>query len=350
MSSPSRRKSDDRRAPVGSPATPERRAVRAQGMAVTRLAETLQDAVDLLRDTSFPTSGTLTEPVERGTLLQQCLALCERQQQQPPEAVRTVHHFASSGGTLICKCIAAMPNVQLLSEVDPLSTMQHHPDQRPRFAPTDMAAQLRQSSRGVREDLLIELFHHELRLVHADATENGQRLVVRDHAHGHFCYGPTIFERPTLRELMPPGLPVLSILTVRDPVARFISLTQNKWLQFRPATLDEYCRRYLAFLDRYADVPVFRYEDFVARPGPVLQQICEVLDLPFNDGFEDFFDVFKISGDSGRSGARIAPRGPRADETEFRAAARASAHYRAVADRLGYPDERSDAADASAAQ
>jgi hypothetical protein len=317
---------------------------------VARLAETLQDAVDLLRDAAYATPGMLPEPVERGTLLQQCLALCERQQQRPPDAVRTVHHFASSGGTLICKCIAAMPNVQLLSEVDPLSTMQYHPEQRPRFAPTDMSALLRQSTRGIRQDLLVELFHHDLRLVHADATERGQRLVVRDHSHSQFCYGSTIPARPTLRELMPPELPLLSILTVRDPIASFISLTQNKWLQFTPSTLDEYCRRYLAFLDRHAGVPVFKYEDFVDRPAPVLQQICEALDLPFNDDFEDLFDVFKISGDSGRSGARIAPRGPRADETEFRAAARASAHYRALVDRLDYPDDRAKGADASAAQ
>jgi hypothetical protein len=321
-----------------------------QAAAVARLAETLQEAVDLLRDAAYPTSGTLTEPLERGTLLQQCLALCERQQQRPPEPVRTVHHFASSGGTLICKCIAAMPNVQLLSELDPLSTMQHHPEQRPRFAPTDMVSQLRQSSRGAREALVVELFHHEMRLVHADASGAGQRLVVRDHAHGHFCYGPTIPERPTLRELMPPELPVLSILTVRDPVASFVSLTQNKWLQFSPGNIDEYCRRYLAFLDRHADVPVFRYEDFVVRPSAVLQQICEQLQLPFNEGFEDFFDVFKISGDSGRSGARIAPRGPRADETNHRAAARESAHYRALIDRLGYPDTGPDTAAAPAAQ
>jgi hypothetical protein len=307
--------------------------------AVARLAETLQDAVDLLRDAAYPTTDALTEPVERGTLLQQCLALCERQHQRPPEAVRTVHHLACTGGTLICKCIAAMPNVQLLSELDPLSTMQHHPGQRPRFAPTDMAAQLRQSSRGVREDLLIQLFHHELRLVHADASGSGLRLVVRDHAHGHFCHGPTIHERPTLRELMPPELPVHSILTVRDPVASFVSLTQNKWLHFSPPTLDEYCRRYLAFLDRHAGIPIFRYEDIVARPTAMLQQICDLLDLPFNEDFEDFFDVFKISGDSGRSGSRIVPRGPRADETSHRAQARESAHYRALVERLGYPDE-----------
>jgi Sulfotransferase family len=306
------------------------------GSAEARLAETLQEAVDLLREAEYPTLGTQLEPVERGTLLQQCLALCEAQQQRPPETVRTVHHLACTGGTLICKCLAAMPNVQLLSEVDPLSTVQSSLAGKPRFVPSDMGSQLRQSSRGTRPELLIQLFRSEMRLIHADASDMGQRLVLRDHSHGHFCHGPTVPDRPTLIELIPPEFPVAGIVTVRDPVASFSSLSQNKWLHFTPSTIDEYGRRYLEFLDRHAGLPIFRYEDFVARPAAVMQDMCDALALPFNEGFEDLFDVFKLSGDSGRSGRRIAPRGPRTDESTHRAAARESGYMRSLCERLGY--------------
>ena len=34
---------------------------------------------------------------------------------------RAIHHFACSGGTVISKCVAAMPHVALLSEVNPLN-------------------------------------------------------------------------------------------------------------------------------------------------------------------------------------------------------------------------------------
>jgi hypothetical protein len=313
------------------------------------LAKTLQDAVDLLRNAACATPGAQPEPIERGTLPQQCLARCERQQ-RPPDAARTVHHFASCGGRLICKYIAAMPNVQLLSEIDPLRTMQYRHEQGPRSAPTDMLTLLRQDTRGDRQDPPVELTHQELRLVDADATERGQRLAVRDHPHSQFCYGATIPARPTLPDLLQLVLPLRSIMTVLGPVSRFISSTQNRWFQFTPPSLDDYCRRYLEFLDRHSGLPVFKYGDFMARPALVLQHICEVLDLPFNDGFDGVFEDFKLSGDSGSSGGRLAPRGPRDSETEFRAAPRASAHYRSLVDRLGYANDCSEAADASAAQ
>jgi hypothetical protein len=35
--------------------------------------------------------------------------------------VRTLHHVACSGGTLISRCLAALPGVVLLSELNPLN-------------------------------------------------------------------------------------------------------------------------------------------------------------------------------------------------------------------------------------
>jgi len=78
--------------------------------------------------------------------LQQWLASVEARPTAQPEPLRTAAHFACSGGTLISKCIAALPNVQLLSEVDPLSS--YVAPGANGFTPTDLVALLRQSSRG----------------------------------------------------------------------------------------------------------------------------------------------------------------------------------------------------------
>lgn len=301
----------------------------------TRLAETLQDALDLLQAAEFSADGERSESIEKGNLLDQCLALCEQQVGQGPEPIRTVHQFACTGGTLLCKCIAAMPNVQLLSEVDPISMHTFDPAA-PRFAPTDMVRQLRQSTRGTNEALLIELFQQEMRLVHAHASESGLRLVVRDHAHSHFCLGSDIPERPTLRELLPSGLPVLPLLIVRHPLDSFASLVDNKWLHFSPSTYDEYCRRYLAFLDRYTDVPHVRFEDFVSEPDVTMTRVCDILLLPYNESFQMLFAAFKITGDSGRSAQQIGPRSRRGTASRFIDDSRRSPHHAQLADRLGY--------------
>ena len=35
--------------------------------------------------------------------------------------LRSIHHLACTGGTLISKCIASMPDVALISEVNPMN-------------------------------------------------------------------------------------------------------------------------------------------------------------------------------------------------------------------------------------
>jgi hypothetical protein len=301
-----------------------------------QIAEAVRDAARLMREASFSVSAAEATPVEHGSLIEQCLALCRLQDERRPEPVRTIHHFACTGGTLICKCIAAMPNVQLLSELDPLSTMQYKPEGRPRFAPTDMALQLRQSSRGVDDDLLIRIFRADLLLIYDDASSRGQRLVLRDHAHSQFCFGAQVPDRATLRELLPPDLPVVSLLTVRDPIASYVALARSNWLTFEPATLDAYCERYLEFLRRHDAMPVVRYEDFVDRPAATMRQVCASLELSYNDGFEDLFAVFQLSGDSGRAGDRIGRRDARPASAALLAEAATSTHYRRLCERLGY--------------
>ncbi len=52
----------------------------------------------------------------------------EAPQKQP---IRIIQHLSCTGGTLISKFLAAMPNVVLLNEVNPLSQL--HLDPQPRF-------------------------------------------------------------------------------------------------------------------------------------------------------------------------------------------------------------------------
>ena len=300
-----------------------------------KLADALQDALQLMRDAAYAPLRPVLDDVPEAGLLQQCLDLCEQHRSRRPEPVRTLHHFACTGGSLISKCLAALPNVQLLSEVDPLSVIPLRPG-RPIFSPTDMATLLRQSTRGTRQDLLIELFHRQISLVHEDALLQGQRLLIRDHAHSHFCDGPDVPQRPNFRALLPGGMTVRSVVTVRHPLESFAALANNGWISFEPGTLDDYCRRYILFLDSYADVPVVHYEDFVRHPESTMQRLCEILDLRYEAQFTDLFSVFQISGDSGRTGGVISPRSSRPEVGRLGDEAQASQCFLQLVARLGY--------------
>lgn len=306
----------------------------SRGETIDHLISALDEARELVGDYAVPSRQMATSVHNPGSLLQQCMDLCAQTAAARPEPVRMLHHFACTGGTLISKCLAAMPNTQLIGEIDPLSTMQR--DGALLFAPTDMVLLMRQSSRGVSDVLITEMFNASLDLIEADCRVNGQRLLLRDHAHSHYCHGDRIPDRPSLREIVAARFPVVTALTVRHPLDSYLSLTSLAWVSFRPPGLDEYCRRYLVFLDAHADLPMMRYEDFLDAPQARMHALCADLDLPYSEDFIDLFDVFRLSGDSGRAGDVIQKRPRRPFDPALAQEADRSRHYSRLLQRLKY--------------
>jgi hypothetical protein len=299
------------------------------------LASEVDELLALLKDFPSESVSLPNTTAESPTLLKQCLLLCEQHQAIQHEPIRTVHHFACTGGTLISKCIAAMPNTQLLSEVDPLNSPAKQP-KRPQFNPTNMVALLRDSTRGVSDDLVIELFLGDLQTVYDGTICKGGYLVLRDHAHSHFCMGPTVQQRPSLLEMIATRFQTLSLITVRNPIDSYLSLKLNGWVFFSPDSFDEYCGRYLAFLRAYDGVPIIRFEDFTEEPDIVMKKICGFLKLPFNPQFKELFSVFKITGDSGRSGDVIESRPRREISPALVEEINASENFMRLGSLLGY--------------
>lgn len=300
---------------------------------VEQLLSALDQALEVTEEFTGPIELVQAETVSPESLLEQCIALC-KPQEAAIEPIRTIHQMACTGGTLFAKCIAAIPNVQLLSEVDPLSRMQIVPDD-PRFCPTDLVLLMRQGTRGASDELIVRMFHAALEVAHAEAASRGERLVLRDHAHSQ--YGATrIGHRPTVRAIVAARFPVLSLVLVRHPLDSYLSLVDNQWVGFNGG-LDEYSRRYMAFLNDYEGVPLIRYEDFVRDPERRMREACGYLRLPFSGHFIDMFDIFRISGDSGRRGNVIArrPRRPLVDDALAGEQA-SSTHYSSLLKRLDY--------------
>nr|WP_242478559.1 sulfotransferase [Rubrivivax gelatinosus] len=136
--------------------------------------------------------------------------------------------------------------------------------------------------------------------------------------------------------MLPPDLPVLSVVTVRHPIDSYIALSGNGWIHHAPGTFDEYCRRYQAFLDRHDALPTVRYEDFVERPEPTMRALCELLQLPFREDFVQLFPAIRLTGDSGRGGEQIAERPRRRPPPPLCAELLASHEVGPLCARLGY--------------
>lgn len=296
------------------------------------LADELEAALALLAD--FDRPGDTVSPEPLPSLLAQCEALCAGFSR--PEPLRSIHHFACSGGTLIAKCISALPTVVLLSEIDPLSRMRvAATTPEAMFAPTDLLLPLLRNLRQIDDAVVVEMFQAAVATGHAALSLRGQRLVLRDHAHSQFCMAVDPDQRPTLQDILTRTAPTLSVVTVRHPLDSFASLRALNWRTFEPFDLQDYSQRYLRFLDRHASLPVLRYEDFVANPQDGLQRLCGWLDLPYDPLALDLIAVIRLSGDSGRSDVIIAPR-PRREIAPDLQAAREDPQYLRLCARLGY--------------
>lgn len=296
------------------------------------LAGELADALALLEDYRQDGANAVAEPLP--SLLEQCQALCE--DFSPPEPVRSFHHLACSGGTLISKCIAALPNVVLLSEIDPLSRMElAKPGEKPRFAPTDLIHALNHAGRKIDDDIRIAAFRASIDSVLTGLERRGMRLVLRDHPHSHFHTGADHTARPTVLEILSAAFPTLSLVSVRHPLDTYLALANSGWINFEPATLEEYSLRTMAFLDRHRSSPLVKYEHFIADPEGQLERICEILSLPYEPLAIHMIGAIRISGDSGRSSPVIGAR-PRRPIPEGIEAQRGSEAYTALCEKLDY--------------
>ncbi|WP_150297399.1 sulfotransferase family protein [Salipiger aestuarii] len=271
-------------------------------------------------------------------LLAQCAAA-----RPEPTPLRCIHHFACSGGTLISKAIASVPNAVVMSEIDPLSTLHLRQPRQP-FLPTDLIASLRYSPREIGQDTIVAVFFAGLQALARDLSQKGLHLVLRDHAHSQYCTAVDRFARPTLNELLtqlagehnPPLWSVRGVVTVRHPLESYMSVQRNGWFHFSPSTLEEYSTRYRDFLRQHQHLPIVKYEDFVANPDAATRQICDHLELPFEPHYQTLMPLARLSGDSGRRSAVIAPRARRAVGPELQQQVEQSRSYRKLCERLGY--------------
>jgi hypothetical protein len=302
----------------------------------TEVAQLIDASLSLLE--SVPEGRARAPATKRGLpdLLDRCQALVGAAADEPRPVMRTVHHLSCTGGTLFAKCLAAMPNVLLLNEVDPLSKIRFS-EERPEFTPTDTIALVRQGDPRISEDVLVGMFLADMDYLGREEARGGRAVVLRDHSHSHFLFGDDVPARSTLREMLLDRFEVRSVLTVRDPIDSYLSMSGLGWHNlFSPSSLDEYCRRYEIFLDRYAGIEIVRYEDFVADSKGVMSRVCATLDLTYSDEFTDLFGVMRFSGDSGRSSNTIGSRSRRTIPTEIADMAKASHHYRRLAEILHY--------------
>jgi hypothetical protein len=244
--------------------------------------------------------------VDTHSLLERCEKVCHSYNSEKP-IIRVVHHLACSGGTLISKCIASMPNVYLLSEVHPYTDLGVD-FEKPRYSPTDIISLAKYAGIPHNKELSQEVFKKSVRTLYNHLEQFGGKLVLREHTHADFNTTAVIPNNATnLIQLLQDEYDVRSVITLRHPIDAYASLVRSGWVHFEPQSFDEYCHRLLRLINNFdlEKDEFFFYENFVQDSHSEMKKICSALEIEFNEMFEDIFGVFKVTGDSGRSSEYI---------------------------------------------
>ncbi|BFM20136.1 sulfotransferase [Gilvimarinus japonicus] len=284
------------------------------------LQQELQQALSLIDDYSANQGNASSTQVDTGglgnarSLLERCALVVNADKANSKPTLRILHHFACSGGTLISKCLAAQPNVFVLSELHPTTRLGMNIN-KAAYTPRDITTQAIYGRVPNVDALAEKLFVNDIIETEKHIKELGGHLVLRAHTHADYCTDKPTPQVDTLTRLLEPHFDIRQLVTVRHPIDSFMSLRDNGWIHFIPNSFDEYCARLLKFLTPFGIDKIIKYEDFVERPETQLKKITEALDLDMKADSLEYIDIFKISGDSGRSGAKIKLR-PRKDMSE----------------------------------
>lgn len=296
-----------------------------------KLRVEIDEALSLLDDSEKVVKSSVALKTSTLVDAQSLLSRCENalgKRQANEKVIRSIHHFACSGGTVLSKCISAMPNTFLISEVHPTTTLTINPSVI-EFRPTDMASLGRYAKLPKMDELAEKMFVSQVDVVNEHLNAMSSKLVLREHTHSDYCLGDeeAIASEPVLIKLLKERFTHRKLATVRDPIDSFISLKNNGWIHFSPPSFDQYCERLLAFIVHFQQEEIIKYEDFVAHPQIFMEKIAKILDIDYSPDFEDIFSIFNVTGDSGRSGDQIKKRDRREVNEELQSEIENSSSY-----------------------
>src|SRR5690554_3748477 len=185
------------------------------------LQQELQQALSLIDDFSTAHSNAGTALLDTGglgntqSLLERCAAVVKASNANTKPTLRIIHHFACSGGTLISKCLAAQPNVFLLSELHPTTRLGMNIN-KAAYTPRDITTQAIYGRVPNVDALAEKVFVSGIIETEKHIREHGGYLVLRAHTHADYCTDKPIPEIDTVTRLLAPHFELKQVVTVRN--------------------------------------------------------------------------------------------------------------------------------------
>lgn len=196
--------------------------------------------------------------------------------------------YARSGGTLLNRCIAKMPNIIMLSEVNVEA-----------LCPSSCNTIKEQAMKWYHINLKTEGFINNVKELYGYCEKNDKILVIRDWPFGSFVPSKYNNFNPSKR------LSTLISISKFFPVIPF-ALVRNSidvWLSFQASPRTFYDTK-LTYLNEFIKcliekkIKIFRYEDFCKFPVKTMKLICKYTRMSYSSDFKKFSDYINVTGDT----------------------------------------------------
>lgn len=199
--------------------------------------------------------------------------------------------FSRSGGTVLNKCLAVMPDTIVISEVNPVGGGWGR-EQKESYTTVQSQAK---HWHGI--ELENTDYGQTVAELEQILKQRNQHLVVRDWSYINFYPKEENNFEPKNDFL---ALTEISSQTSCKPFV-FLRDAIDVWISNGKRDPDIFFLHYQKYLEtiKSYNIPVFKFEDFCRTPKKELQKICNYLEIPYDESFTTKFSEFKkVNGDT----------------------------------------------------
>ena len=196
--------------------------------------------------------------------------------------------FARSGGTILNKCLGSIPNVVMLSEVNPMgggssgdSNLRTVKEQAKQWYGIDI------KSDDFAEGIL-ELYEH--------CNNNNKHLIIRDWSYINFVpFSLNSYKCPSkflTLEALDGKVDLKPFAFMRNSIDAWASLGARKPKKYFP--------HYRKFAETIIDenIPYFKYENFCEDPDNLMKEICSYIGIDYSESYKNYEAFTMANGDT----------------------------------------------------
>lgn len=206
-------------------------------------------------------------------------------------AVVVMIAFARSGGTVLNQCLGSLPDVVIMSEVNPLGGGWGEK------GPESLTSIKEQAKHWYQIELKSTSYVDSVIELEQICEKTNRILILRDWTFSNFMpHQVNKFAPPNALltlEALSGNCDLLSFVFVRDAI--------DVWISRGMPPAEEFFRSYRLYVNAIKEYPVFKYEDFCREPADTIHKICVYAGIPYAETWRNYLQFRTVHGDVQRS-------------------------------------------------